>query len=257
MTTPAAQTLLKMEDSAYPVARDQSGVDVILIYSGGDTPHPWTTTEILNMPARYRWPCWVRSNPQSVNSMVDAASFVAWLHGHGVPMGTCVILDLETAVNTLYVSTFNEVLRSAGFKVTKYGSQSTIWQNPKTDGGTYLALPGNPELTGEGDEVARQYGYDNGYDLSVVRSDVKLWDVHPPAPPVPPVVPVAPWRKMIVTVPVTIEALAQQHKTSVEAIIWETCIQHPRGLGPAERAYIGKGNWAAHLLPGTVIYVPA
>jgi hypothetical protein len=62
---------------------------------------------------------------------------------------------------------------------------------------------------------------------------------------------------MIVTVPVTIEALAQQHKTSVEAIIWEICIQHPRGLGPAERAYIGKGNWAAHLLPGTVVYVPA
>jgi hypothetical protein len=244
-------TLLKMEDSAYPVTRDQSGVDVILIYSGGDTIHPWTHTEILDMPARWRLPTWVRSNPQSVNAMVDAASFLAWLHGFGTPIGSTVCLDLETAVNTLYVTTFNNVLHDGGYPVMKYGSQSTIWQNPRTHGGTFLALPGPAELTGEGDEVARQYAFDGDYDLSVIESSVKLWDVHPPA------VKPGQWRKIVVTVPVSLKGLAERHKTNEAAILWETSIQHPRGLGPMERAYFDAGDWNAHMKPGTVVYVPA
>lgn len=183
-----------MVDSAFPLPKsptttpDGHTIEVVLIYAGGDTPHPWTTAEILAMPFRYRWPCWVRSNPQAVNAGTDAAMFVAWLHGHKVPQNTCVILDLETAVDTAYVNTFNAALSSAGWKVAKYGSQSTIWDNPKTNGGTYVAAPGSDVLTTEGDTVARQYDFAGGFDLSILKAQdtLPLWDTRPVAPPPPP-----------------------------------------------------------------------
>jgi hypothetical protein len=170
----------EMVDSAFPLRAAPPGGwrDIILIYSGGDTVHAWTTAEILSMPARYRWPCWVRSNPSQVSAIADAANFVAWLRSHGVPKGTCVILDLETAVDGLYVDIFNTTLRTAGYKVTKYGSTSTIFRNPKTDGGTFVAEPGSNVLTTVGDTVARQWGFEGGYDLSIVKDQaaVPLWD---------------------------------------------------------------------------------
>lgn len=178
----------EMTDSAFPMSHPPAGGwrDIILIYAGGDTPHPWTKAEILSMPSRYRWPCWVRSDPQQVNAAADAAAFIAWLRAHGVPRGTCVILDLEIAVDTLYVNVFNLALRGAGYKVTKYGSQDFIWQNPKTDGGTFVALPGPDKLTTEGDTVARQYAFDGAYDVSIVADQdvLPLWDTRPPSPAV-------------------------------------------------------------------------
>lgn len=199
----------EMVDSAFPLKAPPPGgwPECILIYSGGDTPHPWTTAEILAMPARYRWPCWVRSNPASVSALTDAAGFVLWLNTHKVPKSTCVILDLETAVDTAYVSVFNTELRAAGYRVTKYGSTSTIWKNPKTDGGTYIASEGPAELTGVGDEVARQYAFDNGYDRSVLldQDQLPIWDTHvaPPVTPVPPAPPATDWlEKIMASLPV-------------------------------------------------------
>lgn len=174
----------QMSDSAYPMTAPPPGGwrDIILIYAGGDTVHPWSPAEIAAMPSRYRWPCFVRSNPSQVSAVQDAGWFTAWLKAHDVPKGTCVILDLETAVDTGYVNAFNLALRGAGYKVTKYGSQDFIWQNPKTDGGTFVALPGGNILTTEGDTVARQYGFEGGYDLSITLDQDKLplWDAHPP-----------------------------------------------------------------------------
>jgi hypothetical protein len=180
----------QMSDSAYPMPAPPPGGwrNIILLYAGGDTVHPWTPAEIASMPSRYRWPCWVRSNPAQVNASLDAAQFISWLYAHRVPKGTCVILDLETAVDAPYVSVFNLELRAAGYKVTKYGSQNYIWENPKTDGGTYVALPGPNVLSTEGDTVARQYAFDGGYDLSIAEDQavLPLWDARPPAPAGPP-----------------------------------------------------------------------
>jgi hypothetical protein len=171
-----------MVDSAYPLKKPPA-TDIVLIYAGGDTVHPWTTAEILAMPARYRWPCWVRSNPQAADGGTEAALFAAWLHGHHVPQNTCVVLDLETAVNAVYVNAFNLHMRAAGWRVTKYGSQDYIWKNPKTDGGTFVALEGPAVLTTEGDTVARQYAFDGTFDLSVAKPqhELTLWDARPPA----------------------------------------------------------------------------
>ena len=116
---------------------------------------------------------------------MEAALFASWLHGHHVPMGTCVILDLETAVATSYVNAFNGALHLAGYKVTKYGSESTIWSNPQTSGGTFVAQPGSDVLTTEGDTVARQYDFLAGLDLSILKDQaaLPLWDTKPVDPP--------------------------------------------------------------------------
>jgi hypothetical protein len=184
-------TLRTMKDSAWPTSAGPL-TDIVLIYVGGDTPHPWTTADILSMPERYRFPTWVRSNPSGFNGAIEGALFVAWLHGHGVPMGACVCLDLETAINAAYVNSFNLVLRAAGYRLTKYGSTSTIWQNPKTDGGTYVAEPGATGMDTTGDTIATQFAYDGVYDLSWVMAQpiAPLWDTKPVI--VPPVSPPTP-----------------------------------------------------------------
>ncbi len=214
----------QMIDSAFPL-KNPPPSDVILIYAGGDTPHPWSTAEILAMPARYRWPCWVRSNPGQVNAGVDAALFAAWLHGHRVPQHTCVILDLETAVHVAYVNAFNLALRAAGYRVTKYGSQSTIWANPKTDGGTFVALPGPDVLTTEGDTVARQYGFEGGFDRSIVlgQAALPLWDTRPPKPEPP-----APEYVTHVTAGhMSLHDLAAQHGTTAAHVLRLTARDGP------------------------------
>lgn len=174
-------------DSAFPLSPEPD-YSVVLIYAGGDTVHPWTTQEIKDMPNAYANPTWVRSNPvDTVNDgAVEGAAFLAWLHGHAVPMGVCVTLDLETAVATNYVNGFNGVLASGGYKVIKYGSQSTIWQNPKTNGGTYVADPtGTPHMDTVGDTVATQYAFDGSFDLSLYKSQsqLPLWALHADPPP--------------------------------------------------------------------------
>lgn len=251
----ATAPLRTMADSAFPgnVPRTVNGKtpDIVLIYAGGDTPHPWSTPEILAMPERYRWPCWVRSNPAQVDPASDAAMFAAWLLSHRVPQQTAVILDLETAVNTGYVATFNLALREAGYRVTKYGSQSTIWRNPRTDGGTFLALPGKPELTGEGDEVARQYGFEGSYDVSVVLASVPLWDTRPPPPPHP-----APHGRHAVDGTISLHGLARWCKTTPERVLWLTANAMPTGWGRLQRAYVHAGDWSALLPKGTVVWLP-
>lgn len=184
-----------MVDSAFPLGNpptktpDGHTIEVVLVYAGGDTPHPWTKADIHAMPFRYRWPAWVRSDPAgAAEGAAEAGLFAAWLHGMGCPMGTCVILDLETAVATNYVNAFNSAMHLAGFKVTKYGSENTIWGNPPTYGGTYVAEPGSDVLTTEGDTVARQYDFLAGLDLSILKAQdaLPLWDTNPPDPPPPP-----------------------------------------------------------------------
>jgi len=170
-----------MKDSAFPTKAGPK-TDIVLIYVGGDTPHPWTDADIKAMPERYRFPTWVRSNPAQHDGAAEAALFAAWLHSHKVPQGTCVCLDLETAISTIYVQRFNSGMRAAGYKVIKYGSKGSIFKNPQTDGGTFVADPQKdkqPFMDSTGDTVATQYAFDGQYDLSLVRNNkiVPLWDI--------------------------------------------------------------------------------
>lgn len=174
-----------MVDSAYP--QNFPVTDVVLIYAGGDTPHPWTDTEIAAQKARWRLPCWVRSNPQQVNVQGDIDGFVAWLQAHGVPKGSATLLDLETAVDAAYVNAFGAGLHAAGYLVLPYGSLSTIFGNPALDGvftahytGAQHFCPGTIGTQWIDDTMLGK-----PWDLSVVADSVPLWDTQPP-PVVPP-----------------------------------------------------------------------
>jgi len=172
---------LTMIDFAYPVSPPPVKTDILLVYVGGDTPHDMTDAEMEAQPARYRLPTWVRSNPTgAAQAQSDASVFIAWLNAHKVPKNVSVLLDLEVAVNTAFVTSFNNALTSAGYKVMKYGSLDYIFKNPKTSGGTFVADPtGTEHMVTEGDTVATQYDFAGSYDLSVVLASVPLWDTKP------------------------------------------------------------------------------
>lgn len=227
----------QMSDSAYPMTAPPPGGwrNIILIYAGGDTVHPWSDKEIASMPSRYRWPCFVRSDPTQVSAAADASWMTAWLTAHHVPKGTCVILDLEVAVDGAYTGAFNLALRAAGYKVTKYGSGSVsgtgpIWGNPKTDGGTFIADPdGVDALPAFGDLVAKQYAFDGSYDLSKTldQGALPLWDTKPPAPPGPP-------YRHLTAGGDTIEKLAASRNSSAEGFL-RRCAQY---YTPADMALL-------------------
>lgn len=182
-----------MIDYAFPLNPPPVATDIVLVYVGGDTPHPWSDSEMDAQPARYRWPTWVRSNPNgATEGAIEAAEMITWLHSHNVPQGCSIILDLESAADTAYVNAFDHAIVAAGYKTTKYGSSGSIFNNPKTSGGTFVADPtGTPHMYGVGDTVATQYEFTGQYDLSMVEDQtaLQLWDTRPnsnePAFPTP------------------------------------------------------------------------
>jgi hypothetical protein len=174
-TTPPGYFL--MVDSAFFLSNPPA-TDITLIYIGGDTVHIWTDSEIAAATQRtpLLWPCWVRSNPGQVSASGDASACVSRLRQLGVPSGTNVILDLEIAVDTGYVNTFNATLNTAGYQTCKYGSQGFIFQNPQTSGGTFVAAPGISGPITIGDTVATQFDFAGSFDLSWVNESVNLWE---------------------------------------------------------------------------------
>ena len=170
-------------DAAYPPA-DPPVTDGVLIYAGGDTPHVWTTKEIAALVARFRLPTWVRSNPTSFSPVTDAQAFLTWLSAHGAPAGSTTVLDLETAVDAPYVTTFGYILNHAGFYVLPYGSSSTLFRNPVLNG-YFVAEPGETVIPANC--VAVQYGQGGGgkWDLDELSDSIPLWDTHPAPVPAP------------------------------------------------------------------------
>lgn len=163
-------------DAAYPPAVPPT-TDVVLFYApGGNQLNAWTLTEITAQHARYRLPIFVRSNPTHANATTDATNFKNWLIAIECPVGSSVVLDLETAVDATYVNTFGSLLRAGGYKVLPYGSSSTLLRNPVLDG-YFMAKPG-PAVIPSGC-VAVQYGGTSAYDLDIIASTVALWDTWP------------------------------------------------------------------------------
>lgn len=159
--------------------------DAVAFYIGGDTPHKWTDAEIHRQTARYRLPIWVRSNPQSsVQGRAEGLTAVDWAIAHSQPVGTCIALDFETAVDASYVHAFDLALVTNGYKTLLYGSESAVLRNPKPSGGYWVALwDSHAALTGGW--AAKQYASDGmlgkSWDLSVVADSTPLWDTQNPA----------------------------------------------------------------------------
>lgn len=143
---------------------------------GGDAYHGWTDKEWMAEHARYRLPIWVRSNPtNAAEGNAEGHAAIAWAKRHGQPLGTCIALDLETAVNGPYVNAFNATLYQSGYRAMAYGSLSTIFRNPKPHGGYWVAhYTGTPHMEKGAD--ATQYANLGRYDASLVNDSVPLWD---------------------------------------------------------------------------------
>ncbi len=161
-------------DAAYPGPADPH-VDGCLVYIGGDTPHVWTDAEVRNAPGRYRLPTYVRSDPWAADPAHDAGEALAWLQAHAVPKGRVVVLDLETAINAVYVNAFAAALHAAGFLVWEYGSRGTLFHNPRQDGYFVADPTGTPHLVVG--TAATQFAADGAYDLDDVAETGALWDL--------------------------------------------------------------------------------
>ena len=158
-------------------------LDVCGFYIGGDTPHVWSDAEIARQSARWRLPIYVCDNPGQRNAAADAAAAIGWLRSHGVPRGSALALDFETAVDGAYVTAFDNAVRSAGWTLLLYGSLSSVTQNPRPSAGYWTASwTGTPHL--DAGAAATQYISDTQlgrpYDLSEVSDALVLWDTQGP-----------------------------------------------------------------------------
>lgn len=164
----ATHTVVRVLDASTPSA-GLPPRDVTAFYIGGDTPHVWSPAEIALYAPAGKLPIWVRSNPNGAAQGAHEGELVRrWLEGRGAPYGCLVALDLETAIDRGYVDAFNIAVHP--YACLKYGSDSTIWQNPETSGGTWLADPtGTPHQDARA--VLTQYAFHNAYDMSLGTDD--------------------------------------------------------------------------------------
>lgn len=166
-----------MYDAAYPPPDPH--LDVCAFYIGGDTPHVWSDSEIAAQSARWRLPIYVCSDPGTRNPTSDSATALAWLRAHGVPAGSTLALDYETAVDSAYVTAFDKELVAAGWQLLLYGSQTSVTQNQRPSAGYWTASwTGVAHL--DSGAAATQWASDTmlgkPYDLSEVADSLVLWD---------------------------------------------------------------------------------
>jgi hypothetical protein len=169
---------LTFYDAAYPPASPPE-TDGVCIYIGGDTPHVWTDAEIAAQKARYRLPIYVRSDPSSSNPLTDVEEAVGQLHAIGAPNGCLVAWDLETAVDSAYIHQVYDHLKSAGYTLIVYGSQSVVLGNDSPNGLYFGAdWTGTPHIA-SGDVMTQYVSY-SAYDLSLAQSTLPFWDTSAP-----------------------------------------------------------------------------
>lgn len=175
--------MIELGDSSSPPA-SYPAVDGWGFYIGGNTPHVWADREVAAIPCRYRLPIFTRSNPGgSAQATTDAQAAVAWATAHGQPKGTLIGLDLEAAVDAVYVTVFDAVVVASGYRTVAYGQLSTIQRNPTPSGGFWVGdwdgVDTDPSWMG------KQWANRPGWDLSAFASDAPLWDTRPASQTLP------------------------------------------------------------------------
>jgi Domain of unknown function (DUF1906) len=170
----------------------QPGLMGFFFYLASATPHAWTPAQIEAQTLRYAVPIWVKAAARDSASAAaqDATAAVGAMRALKIPPGTRLVLDMETMVNYTYSKAFRDVIASAGYWTTVYGSKSTVFRNYTPGGGYWVA-----DWTGRvheypGDHVwATQYAdpaLDHmPWDLSEVADLSHTWDRRPPLPSAP------------------------------------------------------------------------
>jgi hypothetical protein len=179
--------VLTFWDAAYP-QQTQPNTDGVCFYIGGDTLHVWTATEVALTKARYRLPVFVRSNPSGASPAGDVTVAVTRLHQLGAPAGCLVAWDMEMASDPGYISAVYRGMRTAGYEIIVYGSQSTVFGNQNPDGLYWGADWTNVPHLHSGDAIT-QYVDFGPTDQSEALSTLPFWDTHTKAPVTPPTSP--------------------------------------------------------------------
>lgn len=181
-------------DSAFPPATYPTsfgGKPVVgwcVYIPGGNAYHGWSKAEFDHLRAlpwcRYIVPVFVRSHPQGAEqAQADAAAVAAWIHAQGQPRGTLVMMDYETAVDSVYEIEFDRALREAsGDLEVLYGSKSTVIKNAAPSGG-YNEADWTGRAPGPLDSTAQQFYSCDAYDLNDFRDTAPLWDIRPASQP--------------------------------------------------------------------------
>lgn len=157
--------------------------DLVGFYIGGNTPHVWSDEEIALAPARYGLPIFVRS--AGGDPVADGRTAALWALTHHLPSGSLIALDLETRIDSAYLSAFDSTLNNSWYKCVAYGSQSSVTQMAEPSGGFWVAnWNGIPSRNGY---TAKQYNSDtqigHPWDLSSADPAASWWDMHPVTPP--------------------------------------------------------------------------
>jgi hypothetical protein len=167
-----------MFDASTPPEHAPDGMLAVAGYIGiagapgePDTPHIWTYEEWRRFPKLKKLPIFTRSDPASAHPHADAFNALRALFGLGVPRGSDVGWDLETAVNADYLRAVCQVMHWAGYRVWPYGSASTVFGNPACDGYWVADWTGVPHMHDHAEVRATQWkgGPGLAYDSSVIH----------------------------------------------------------------------------------------
>lgn len=169
-----------MVDASNPPPKKPSRANAIAGYIGGDTPHVWTVAQWNAIGRCRKLPIYVRSNPAQHNPVDDALEALRMLYVLKVPRGSAVALDLETAVDEVYVSGFVSVLHFYGYRVWVYGSLSTVFHNPPGNGYWVAHYDNKVTMPRHAHVVAKQYASGTQFDWSSVKLapffyQLKVW----------------------------------------------------------------------------------
>lgn len=103
---------------------------VVLGYHGGPNAfHVWSIQDWAMFPTNPKVPTWVAG----YNGAEEAAVSISSLNGLGARK-KLTVLDMESRVDSSYVTAYGAALQQAGFKVLVYGSRATVFGNPQLNG---------------------------------------------------------------------------------------------------------------------------
>ena len=241
--------MLTFYDAAYPPASPPA-TDGVAFYIGGNALHIWTKVEIESQPARYRLPIFVRSNPASASMTVDVTAAVTQLHAVGAPSGCLVAWDTELAHDPTYILGVYRGLRTAGYELIVYGSQSVVGENQNPDGLYWGADWTNRTHVASGDMMTQWVSF-NAWDLSTAENYLPFWDTHAPAPVPPPLS----WQeKLVENLPVVTPGSTGNVVRTVQGL----CVARGQSIavdgvyGPGTAAAVKEVQTAAGLTPDGV-----
>src|SRR5215813_11774933 len=127
--------MVKMADEAFATGQMPPGYQAIAGYLSSPAAfHPWTRDNWAKFGKVKKLPIFVASKAVpgiTGTGNSDAFACLEQVYKLGVPKGSAVALDMETAVDPGYVTAFSDALNWAGYATWVYGSASSVFGNPQ------------------------------------------------------------------------------------------------------------------------------